>query len=201
MKAIFSPEYWEERYRTEDTPWDLPEASPPLLYYLNSGINKRQRILIPGGGQGHELAWMLQNGFEKVQLIDWSPMAIDAVKHRHPEIPESAFLCQDFFQHRNQYDLILEQTFFCALPPEWRPRYAAHMAELLVPGGILAGVWFNFPLTEKGPPFGGSEAEYRSLLEPYFILESIQSTPHSHPSRAGKELFIIARRKPCLHDA
>jgi SAM-dependent methyltransferase len=198
MNSIFSPEYWETRYKTEDSPWDLPEASPPLLHFLRSGIDKRQRILIPGGGRGYELAWMQQQGFEKVKLIDWSSLAIETLKQRHPDIPDSAFICQDFFQHRNQYDLILEQTFFCALPPEMRPRYAAHMAELLSPGGKLAGVWFNFPLTEKGPPFGGNESEYRALLEPYFEIEALHPSEFSHPSRKGKELFILARRKSCL---
>lgn len=200
MSTIFSPSYWEDRYKQEDAPWDLNEASPPIVHFLQSWPDKQSRILIPGGGRGYELAWLIQHGFTKVQLIDWSQQALDTLKERHPDVKSDQLICQDFFKHRARYKLILEQTFFCALPPELRPNYAAHMAELLEPNGILAGVWFNFPLTEKGPPFGGSEIEYRNLLEPYFTLESLEPCQSSHTSRAGKELFIIARRKPCLHE-
>jgi hypothetical protein len=200
MSSIFSPSYWEDRYNQDDSPWDLREASPPLVHFLNSWQDHHASVLIPGGGRGYELDWMMQQGFSKVKLIDWSQSALDMLKQRHPHLSNEQLICQDFFQHRQKYSLILEQTFFCALPPEMRPQYAAHMSELLSPNGVLAGVWFDFPLTEKGPPFGGSAAEYRQLLDPYFIIESISPCVQSHPSRSGKELFIIARRKPCLHE-
>ena len=36
-----------------------------------------------------------------------------------------------FFEHNKKYDLILEQTFFCALNPALRRAYVAKVYELL----------------------------------------------------------------------
>lgn len=186
--------YWEERYRQNDAPWDLEIPSPPLETWIRGLTNTDTRILIPGAGRGHEAALLFQAGFQSVTVLDWSPLALDNLLQKHPEIPAKWLVCQDFFQFDHLFDLILEQTFFCALPPALRPQYAEHMARLLAPGGLLTGVWFDFPLTEKGPPFGGSAAEYQELLKPWFTIEKIEPCYNSHPSRAGKELWIRARK-------
>lgn len=187
--------YWEERYRQNDAPWDLEIPSPPLETWIRGLTNTDTRILIPGAGRGHEAGLLFQAGFHSVTVLDWSPLALENLQQKHPEIPAHWLVCQDFFQYDNLFDLILEQTFFCALPPALRPQYAEHMARLLAPGGLLTGVWFDFPLTEKGPPFGGSTAEYQELLKPWFNIEKMEPCYNSHPSRAGKELWIRARKK------
>jgi thiopurine S-methyltransferase len=101
----------------------------------------------------------------------------------------------DFFEHEGQYDLILEHTFFCALDPAYRQRYVSQMAALLKPGGKLVGLLFDFPLTEKGPPFGGSDDEYLALFREYLLpLRHLARCQNSVPDRAGKELFFIAQK-------
>ncbi|WP_412783757.1 hypothetical protein, partial [Aeromonas sanarellii] len=70
---------------------------------------------------------------------------------------ESHLIENDFFELDDKFDLILEQTFFCALDPELRNQYATKMYNLLNTNGKIAGLLFNFPLTNEGPPFGGSE--------------------------------------------
>jgi len=67
-------------------------------------------------------------------------------------------LLGDFFNHKGEYDLIIEQTFFCALPPTMRQKYVWKMHELLAKDGILAGLLFNRKF-EVSPPFGGSQEE------------------------------------------
>jgi len=192
---IFSPEYWDERYVQKNVPWDLGQVSPPLKKFLSTYPDKHARILIPGGGYGHELAWMLEQGFTRVQLLDWSKAGIQYLEKLYPEIPASCYLCENFFEHKGQYDLILEQTFFCALPPQIRPRYIKKVSTLLDYQGQFAGVWFQFPLTEKGPPYGGHSLEYQSLLSLWFEDIQIEPCLDSHIERKGRELFIIARKK------
>ena len=105
-------------------------------------------------------------------------------------------LHQDFFKHTGSYDLIWEQTFYCALDVDLRDKYVAHMHDLLHDKqGTLAGVLFNFPLTEKGPPYGGSQSEYRNRLDPKFDVIEMAPTSRSTPSRLGKELFFVAQAK------
>jgi hypothetical protein len=96
----------------------------------------------------------------------------------------------DFFSHSGSYDLILEQTFFCALEPSLRPKYAQKMFSMLKPGGKLQGLLFNFSLTEVGPPFGGSIAEYIDYFSPLFKINQIEPCHNSIKPRMGNELFI-----------
>ena len=51
------------------------------------------------------------------------------------------------------YEVITERAFLCALPRKLWPDWAAAMARLLPPGGLLAGYFFVAEQL-KGPPFG-----------------------------------------------
>lgn len=189
------PAYWDGRYRDQNIPWDLGKPSRPLVEFAESLPRKDCRILIPGAGSAHEAAWLWENGFEQVAVLDWSTEAVRRFQDTYPDFPATQLIVGDFFAHEGEYDLVLEQTFFCALPPERRGDYARKMHSLIGEGGHLAGVWFNFPLKpEKGPPFGGSAEEYRAHFAPYFEIEIMEPCRNSEPDRMGKELFLKLRR-------
>ncbi len=80
-----------------------------------------------------------------------------------PTFPDSYLIHKDFFELQTKFDLILEQTFFCALNPILRPKYVQKMSELLNAKGKLVGLLFNVPLNEGHPPFGGDKKEYINL--------------------------------------
>ncbi len=101
----------------------------------------------------------------------------------------------DFFTHNGQYDLIIEQTFFCAIDPALRKNYVQKMADLLAPGGTLTGVLFNKHFDFEGPPFGGSKQEYENLFSPFFDIKILETNNHSSPKRKGKELFFNFKKK------
>jgi len=50
---------------------------------------------------------------------------------------------------------------------------------------------FNFPLTDQGPPFGGSLEEYTKTFSKVFDIKIIDRCYNSIPERNSKELFII----------
>jgi len=87
------------------------------------------------------------------------------------------------------YDFIIEQTFFCALPPTMRQKYVWKMHQLLKDGGKLIGLLFNREF-EISPPFGGSLAVYEQLFYEAFIFNTISLAVNSIPSRANTELFF-----------
>ena len=98
----------------------------------------------------------------------------------------------DFFDLQDSnFDLILEQTFFCALDPSLRESYAIKMNNLLREKGKLAGLLFDFPLTEKGPPFGGDINEYKKLFFEHFRIKTLERAYNSIKPRNGNELFFI----------
>jgi hypothetical protein len=99
----------------------------------------------------------------------------------------------DFFEHQGQYDLIFEQTFFCALPPTMRENYVRKMHQLLSVNGKLVGLLFNKTF-ETGPPFGGSQSEYNQLFKNNFEFLQMDLCYNSIKPRANSELFIELKR-------
>lgn len=188
-------EYWTERYSQNNIPWDAGIITTPIKEYIDQLTNKDLKILIPGVGNGYELSYLYQNGFKNVYGLDISEEPIANFKKNNPDFPENQLIVDDFFKHDNQYDLIIEQTFFCALNKELRPLYAAKMHKLLKENGKLAGVLFSFPLTEQGPPFGCSLEEYQELFSDNFLLKTLETCYNSIKPREKNELFIIFHKK------
>lgn len=183
--------FWETKYAQQDTGWDTGGITEPLKTYIDGLKNKNLSILIPGAGNSYEAEYLFKNGFKNVEVIDLASQPLINLKTREPNFPEESLIQGDFFELNNTYDLILEQTFFCALNPVLRPAYAKKMSELLNPQGKLVGVLFDFALSENGPPFGGSKEEYLSYFEPYFTIKKLEKSYNSIKPRMGNELFII----------
>jgi hypothetical protein len=150
--------------------------------------------LIPGCGHAYEGEYFFKAGFKNITLLDYSPQARTDFLKRVPEFPEENYVIGDFFNHQGEYDLILEQTFFCALEPSLRHDYAKKMNELLANKGLLVGVLFTFELTEKGPPFGGSIAEYEQYFNPLFEIHKLEPCYNSIKPRLGNEVFMKLRK-------
>lgn len=182
--------YWNDRYETKHTPWDLGQLSPPLKTIIDGVEAKNTAILIPGAGSGYEVDYLLQQGFQDVTVIDLAPLAIERLCERVGNSPALTTITGDFFAHEGHYDLILEQTFFCALDPSLRPAYAQHMHNLLKPTGRLSGVLFGIVFPFAGPPFGGAIEEYRDLFEPVFRQVRLEPCELSVKPRLGSEWWI-----------
>ena len=182
--------YWEERYQKGETGWDAGKITTPIKEYIDQLTDKNIKILIPGAGNGYEFDYLIEKGFKNVYVIDIAETPLENIKKRKPEFA-SHLLHADFFSLETKFDLILEQTFFCALPPAMRPQYVEKMAELLLPKGKLAGLLFDFPLTNEGPPFGGSKEEYINRFSPKFEIKKLERAYNSIKPRENKELFFI----------
>lgn len=183
-------DFWNRRYAENETGWDLGAPSRPLKEYIDTLTDKSMRILIPGCGKAYEAEYLHQLGFKNVFVIDLAPLALDQFSKRVPSFPKKHLIVGNFFEHQAEYDLILEQTFFCALNPKMRTDYAKKMHELLAPNGKLAGVMFCFELTEQGPPFGGSAKEYEGYFGSKFSIERMEPCLNSIAPRLGRELWV-----------
>lgn len=184
--------YWEHRWQQQQTGWDLGMVSPPLKQFIDSIPDKNLRILIPGCGNAYEAHYLIENGFTCVTVIDIAPTLIDTLNQSfHTKQTHGHFkaICGDFFELTGEYDLILEQTFFCAIDPSLRKRYAEQCRALLATGGRIAGLLFNCEF-EGGPPYGGDMAEYTHYFTPLFTIRTMTPCLNSIAPRAGRELFI-----------
>ena len=182
--------FWDLRYQNNETGWDIGYISTPLKKYIDQLTDKNIKILIPGGGNSYEAEYLHNLDFKNVFVVDISPTALTNLKSRVPDFPKNHLINIDFFKLNNSFDLILEQTFFCALTPKLRDSYVLKMNQLLRPNGKLVGLLFNIPLNKDRPPFGGTKKEYLSYFKNYFKIEIMELSYNSISERTNNELFI-----------
>ncbi|MFT4659942.1 MAG: hypothetical protein ACI8XB_000198 [Patiriisocius sp.] len=195
---IETEQYWSKRYRKQSTGWDIGYPSTPLKEYFDQLENKDISILIPGAGNAYEAEYLHNTGFRNVFVMDISDIPLNNFAKRVPDFPKSHLIKDDFFMHSGEYELIIEQTFFCSFPPlaSTRENYAKKMNALLMPGGKLVGLWFDSPLTDdqNKRPFGGSKEEYLRYLKPHFSIQTFEISRNSIQPRIGMELFGIFKK-------
>lgn len=185
--------YWDTQYQAKNMGWDIGTVSPPLQSYIDTIEDKSIRILIPGCGNSYEADYLLAKGFTDITIIDIAPTLVENLRLKHVDNNTIKIVLGDFFEHQGEYDLIIEQTFFCALPPYLRQHYVWKIHQLLSKKGVLAGVLFNRTF-EVSPPFGGSETEYQELFQDAFYLLHIDECKNSISKRENSELFIEFKR-------
>lgn len=181
--------YWDNQYQANATGWDLGQVSPPIKAYIDTIKNKHAKILIPGCGNTYEAEYLAQQGFTNITVIDIAPTLVEKLKKQFANQKNIAVVLGDFFEHQGKYDYIIEQTFFCALPPTMRQKYVWKMHQLLADHGKLTGLLFNRTF-EVSPPFGGSLKEYEQLFSKAFVFNAIALAGNSIPARANSELFF-----------
>ena len=192
----FYESFWNHKYISGEIGWDIGYVSTPLKEYIDQLTDMDQKILIPGAGNAYEAEYLFKKGFKNVYVVDISSIALKNFAIRVPDFPSEQLLCKDFFDLTDSFDLVIEQTFFCALDPALRTEYMRKMHQLLNPQGILVGLLFNIPLNTDRPPFGGSKEEYIALFKETFNILKMETSYNSIPERAGNELFIKLQPKP-----
>ncbi|MES2892068.1 MAG: methyltransferase domain-containing protein [Bacteroidota bacterium] len=188
-------DWWSNQYETGSTQWDAGTITAPLKAYFEQVTDKDIAILVPGCGNSHEAAFLLQQGFTNVTVLDISQVLCDRLAQKFTADTGKGvqIVCADFFQHTGQYDLIIEQTFFCALDPGLRTSYRDQVWRLLKPNGKLVGLLFDAELPD-GPPFGGDKKLYTELFKDRFQVETMEPCYNSIEKRKGRELFIKLRK-------
>jgi methyl halide transferase len=187
-------EYWNNQYKANEIGWDLNQVSPPLKAYFDQLENKNISILIAGCGNAYEAEYLYSSGFSNITLVDISETLVDALKEKFKNTSIKV-IYQDIFEHKGNYDLIVEQTLFCAIDPSLRKKYVETICHLLTENGKLVGLLFDKEFEKQGPPFGGCKCQYEPLFNPYFIFNTFEECYNSVTPRQGEELFINFSKK------
>ncbi|HEX4942878.1 MAG TPA: methyltransferase domain-containing protein [Usitatibacteraceae bacterium] len=188
------PEFWEMRYRAAFTPWDAG-AVPARLREHVARHRPAGRVLVPGCGSGHDVRYLAEAGLD-VQGIDFSPAALAAAL---PVLGPFADRVReaDFFGPglEGPWSLVYERAFLCSLPRRLWTNWAARVAQLAAPGGLLAG-FFYFDEGQRGPPFPlHGQAELDGLLAEHFDRVEDLPVEDSVEVFAGKERWQAWARK------
>jgi len=190
-------QYWQQRWSKQQTGWDIGHPNHGLIAEVEARFSKTTKILIPGAGRGHEAEALWAAGYLRTYVCDWAPEAFEGLASSDvlakaitdKEQAQSRLIVSDFFTLTDSFDLILEQTFFCAINPELRERYVEQAATLLKPVGKWMGILFDCHFPTAGPPFGGNAASYRKLFSNYFDIRHLERFSGSIEPRKGKELL------------
>jgi SAM-dependent methyltransferase len=187
------PEFWDTRFQDGVTPWDAGGVPPQLARWLDG--KRSQKVLVPGCGSGYEVRLFTEAGHD-VLAIDFSAEAVQAARRALGPLAERVRQV-DFFELKEApFDLVYERAFLCALPRARWPDWARGMAELVRPGGTLAG-FFYLDDNPRGPPFGTSRNELEMLLDPAFERAADAPVPpvESIPVFRGKEIWQVWKRR------
>jgi SAM-dependent methyltransferase len=187
-------EFWELRYAARFAPWDAGKVPRRLISFVES--SPPRRVLVPGCGSAWDVRCFAEHGWD-VTGIDFSPLAIEEA--RRILGPLAARVREaDFFAPIPEapFDMAYERAFLCALPRRLWREWAGRMAELVRPGGLLAG-FFYFDAGERGPPFPlHGEEELHALLADGFERVDDQPVDDSIAVFRGKERWQAWRRQP-----
>jgi len=194
--------FWDERFAAGFTPWDAGGVPAPFARWLRLlGPGAGRRVLVPGCGAAYEVAALDAAGFA-VTAIDYSAVAVARARSVLGAALADRALCQaDFFAFdAAPFDLVYERAFLAALPPALWPRWATRVAQVVRPGGRLAGLFVvedTPPAPRRGPPFASRTEELHALLGAAFALDDEAAVPaaESIPVFAGRERWMDWRRR------
>ena len=187
------PEFWDLRYGARFAPWDAGRVPAQLRAFVEQAGAPRS-VLVPGCGSAWEVGFFAERGWN-VLGIDFSEAAVRAaaaVLGPHAARVRRA----DFFApiEGAPFEVVYERAFLCALPRRLWPEWGRRVAELVVPGGRVAG-YFYFDAGERGPPFPlHSQDELARLLEGAFTRVEDAPVDDSIAVFQGKERWQVWQR-------
>lgn len=186
------PDFWCKRFGEGVTPWDAG-CVPAAFERFVAAQPVPLATLIPGCGSAWEAAHLAGRGWP-VTALDFSPKAVAAARQVLGEVAVD-LVCDDFFTFApaREFALIYERAFLCALPRKLWPDWGRRMAQLLTPGGLLAGFFFVCDQA-KGPPFGILPEQLEALLAPNFERLEDSAVEDSVAVFAGRERWQVWRR-------
>lgn len=201
-------DFWLERWREgrigfhEGRPNDLLVAHARML-------GEPGRVLVPLSGKAVDMAWLASLGHEVVG-IELSERAVEAFFQEHDleaatskrgamvahEAGGITLLQGDIFDARPEdvgaITAFYDRAAIVALPPEVRPRYAAHLRTLAGPKATGLVIAFDYPQDQmEGPPFSVGEEELRSYFPSVRCLAERMTEPRASGVAMVERLYHV----------
>jgi len=185
--------FWDLRYAANFSPWDAGRVPAQLAAFVACAARPRS-VLVPGCGAARDVRFLAESAWD-VLGIDFSHEALAAARAvLGPHANRVRY--GDFFAPIAQapFEVVYERAFLCALPRRLWRAWGRRVAELVEPGGVLAG-YFYFDAGERGPPFAlHGAADLAELLAPAFERVEDAAVGDSIEVFRGKERWQVWQR-------
>ena len=193
---------WNERYQTEETPWDTGEPDVHLVEFIRSGSVDAGRALDVGCGTGTNAIWLAGQGFS-VQGVDLAPLAIEKARAKAAEAKLDCHFEQlDFLNDKfaeGHFDFVFDRGCFHVFDEAGdRERFAERVASLLTSGGC----WLSLIGSTEGPerdwgPPRRSARDVVEAVEPALEIQELRSVEFrgNLPEPAAAWLCVSRQRK------
>lgn len=150
-----SADWWDQRYRTGDIPWDTGIVPPEVVALVDEGLLTSGWALDIGCGSGLSSRYLARHGF-RVVGVDLARSALERGNSIASAEGLPAFFCLgdaadlSFLALRGR--LALDVGCFHALPVERRAHYVTSLASRLEPGAYYLLYAFEpTPVSADGP--------------------------------------------------
>jgi len=164
-------ERWEEMWARGLDPgdaFDCEKNEPAFQDLIDKDVLPKGKALVPGCGRGYACCALARAG-NKVVGMDISKTACKAAEDYRDSVGLSSsdieYVAGNFFEHEGSYDIVYDCTFYCAIEPSLRSKWAAKMRDLVKPGGELVTLIFPVAEYDGGPPFACSTEQMTQELQ------------------------------------
>jgi len=188
--------FWKERWDSGRIGFHQGEVNRHLARFIDRIASPHASgVLVPLCGKAVDLTFLGEH-FERVVGVEFVESAVVeyfAERELTPERREIdgipayrgasvTLLAADFhavtLAHTGPIQRAFDRAALIALPPDVRPRYAAHLLSLLPPGGRILLVTMIYEQRHySGPPFSVTEEEVRGLYGATCDLEVLSREP------------------------
>jgi ubiquinone/menaquinone biosynthesis C-methylase UbiE len=182
IRDFSTQDYWDEKYSERDTLYDWLEDYTELRSYITSHLNPNSHVLVPGCGNSGMSAAMHSDGFTHLMNIDFSPIVIDQMSRRYPELQWRVMdiKCLEF--ESDSFDAILDKgtidALTCGGDVESNVFQAlSEYTRVLKPGGLALVISFGQAVDRVG--YFDPEKEHPWVYEGFDLLPR-EIAPHSH---------------------
>lgn len=202
MSNVDSPDFWQEKYQSNDFPWDLGRPSPVFTRLAESGQLAPGKMVVLGAGRGHDARLFARHGFD-VTAVDFASAAAAAMRQQNDPQHPVAVVQADIFAlpaaWNGRFDYVLEYTCYCAIDPARRGDYGQLVSRLLKPGGRWVALAFPIGRRPGGPPFVVQpDRVVERFVEHGFSLLHRELPPDSPPARTDIEALLIMQKNGAI---
>jgi SAM-dependent methyltransferase len=174
-------ERYRERYKSEDTPWDVGRPDFNLIDVVTKKPVPSCKVLDIGCGTGDNSIWLAQNRFQ-VTGTDTSDIALRKAKEKASKANvECRFILVDFLKNKIEgapFAFVFDRGCFHSFDSENdRRRFARNVAAHLQEAGLWLTLVGNADELRRRPgPPQRTAADIVLAVEPYFEILSLTST-------------------------